>query len=538
MATSTQEMHDRLEKPMSRFFLAHTKAELYKEARKRDVQLTPVNTPGDVLEDIQLRSRAFWTELEHPELAATITYPGSFAKMSITPCGVSRRAPLIGEHNREIYEKESGLSNKQIDAFKPKLPRIDSSCSKIERSMPTQALEGVKVVDFSWVLVGPLMVKYLADHGATVIHIESSTRIDNARSSAPRKPGTPNANTSGMFAYINSNKYSISLNLKNPEGLRIARKLIAWGDVVVDNFSPGSMAKWGLAYEDIIKIKSDIIMMQCSMLGQTGPRAKDRGYGIGLTGLAGLTHLTGWPDRGPMPPFGAYTDFIACIFGATALISALDFRRRTGKGQYIDLSQYEAAEHFSAAAVLDYVINGREGTRMGNRCDYAAPHAAYRCHGDDRWCAIATFTDDEWEAFCQVIGNPEWTRNPRFSTLIARKENEAELDRLVEEWTVNHSAEEIMDLMQSKGVPAGVVQTGEDLLNDPQLKHRDYFWWLNHSELGPFPHLGQPFKLSKAPAQARMPSPCLGEHTEMVCREILGMSDEEFLGLLNAGAFE
>lgn len=404
--------------------------------------------------------------------------------------------------------------------------------------MSKPALDGLKVVDFSWIVAAPLTVKYLADHGATVVHIESGTRLDMARLSAPHKNGIPRVNTSGMFNFVNGNKYSLSLNMNDPQGLQIAKRLIAWGDVVVDNFTPGQMEKWGLGYNDLVKIKPDIIMLQSSMLGQTGPRARERGYGVILTGLAGYTHLTGWPDREPISPFGAYTDFITPLFAASALLAALDYRRRTGKGQHIDLSQYEAGVHFAATAMLNRAVNGSDGNRTGNSCDYAVPHAAYRCRGDDRWCAIATFTDDEWAAFCRATGNPAWTDDPRFSTILGRRENEAELDRLVETWTVNLSAEEVMALMQSGGIAAGVLQTGEDLLNDPQLRHRNYFWWLEHKEVGPFPHAGQPFKLSRTPARARTPAPCLGEHTALVCKEILGLSDEEFVGLLNAGVFE
>lgn len=536
MATSTQAMHDSLEKPIGRFFLAHTRAELYEGARKRDILLAPINTPGDILADIQLKSRAFWMEVEHPELGDKIIYPGGFARMSLAPCRIRRRAPLTGEHNREIYE-ELALSSRQAAASKPMPSEPVSSSAGSERKLPKQALQGLKVVDFSWMIAAPLLTKYLADHGATVVRIESKTNLDTGRVTGPKKEGPANVNSGGMFAFINSNKYSFSLNLKHPEGVRIARQLIAWGDVFIESFAPGTMEKWGFTYEALTRIKPDIIMLQSSMLGQTGPHARDRGFGLTLTGFTGFTHLTGWPDRGPTSPYGAYTDLIVPLFGAGAILSALEYRRRTGKGQYIDLSQYEAGVQFATSPILDYVVNGREGNRVGNRSACAAPHAAYRCRGDDRWCAVAVFTGAEWEAFGQAIGGPGWTKESRFSTLAGRKENEDELDKLVEAWAVTLGAEEVMNAMQSHGIAAGVVQTAEDLLNDPQLSHRNYFWWLEHGELGLFPHAGQPFSLSGTPAQAR-PSPCLGEHTEMVCKQILGLSDGEFTRLLNAGVFD
>jgi benzylsuccinate CoA-transferase BbsF subunit len=204
----------------------------------------------------------------------------------------------------------------------------------------------------------------------------------------------------------------------------------------------------------------------------------------------------------------------------------------------LDVSQFEGGVKFIAPLMLDYFVNQRIAERVGNECPQAAPHNAYRCRGEDRWCTIAVFSDNEWQAFCRVIGNPSWTKDVRFATLVARKDNESELDRLVEEWTSQHTAEEVMTMMQKEGVAAGIVQTGQDLYEDPQLKHRGHSWIIEHREMGPFPYFGQAAKLSKTPAEGRMPSPCLGEHTEYVCREILKLSDEEFVELLVDGVFE
>jgi crotonobetainyl-CoA:carnitine CoA-transferase CaiB-like acyl-CoA transferase len=202
------------------------------------------------------------------------------------------------------------------------------------------------------------------------------------------------------------------------------------------------------------------------------------------------------------------------------------------------MSQFEAGVNFLAPLMLDYFVNQRVADRAGNYCPYAAPHNAYRCRGPDRWCTIAVFNDDEWQSFCRVVGNPPWTKDERFSTLSSRKEHELELDRLVEGWTINYSAEEVMALMQQGGVAAGIVETIQDLFQDPQLKHRNHFWVINHREMEPFPHLGQAAVLSETPAQARMPSPCLGEHNEYVYKEILGMSEAEFDQLLIEGVFD
>lgn len=398
--------------------------------------------------------------------------------------------------------------------------------------------EGIKVVDFTWASTGPIITKYLADYGATVVRIESTRRPDNLRSSPPYWEKKPGINRGGFFLMWHANKHSVTLDLTHPEGVAVAKRLVAWADVVAENFVPGVLEKWGLGYEELKAIKPGIIVMRSCNQGQTGPYARVPGLGLQLVGLAGFTHLTGWPDRIPQQPGGAYTDHLVPFFGVATLAAALDYRRRTGKGQCLDLSQYEAAIHFLAPVALDYTVNGREAKRAGNSCPDAAPHEVFRCKGDDRWCAITVSTDEEWDAFCRVIGTPAWTRDPKFATMQGRKKNENELDRLVEEWTLNSTAEEVMTALQAAGVPAGVVANGRDVFDEPQLKHRGHYWMLNHSEIGPVSHLSQFAKLSKTSAEPRMPAPCLGEHTEFVCREFLGMSDEEFTELFTAGVFE
>ena len=401
------------------------------------------------------------------------------------------------------------------------------------------ALQGLKVADFSWYIAGPSVPMWLAHHGAEVIRIESLTRPDELRGIEPFKDGIPGINRSGCYANYNSNKYGIALNLNHLKGVEVAKKIVAWADVVVENFTPGTMErKWGLGYEGIKNVKDDIIMVSTSPLGQTGPDAQQAGFGLELVSRGGFTHFTGWPDQEAVGVGYPYTDTVTPPLAVVAIMAALDYRRRTGRGQYIDLSQHEVAVQHLAPAILDYTVNGREGGRTGNRHPHAAPHGAYRCQGDDRWCTIAVFSDEEWQAFCKVIGEPAWTKQPRFDTLLARKENEDGLDRLVENWTVNYTPEEVMHKMQAAGIAAGVVQSGKDLIEDPQLEHRHHFWYLNHPEMGTCAYDGPPFRLSETSAELHMPAPCLGEHTDYVCTQILGMSDEEFIGLLNEGVFE
>ena len=397
-------------------------------------------------------------------------------------------------------------------------------------------LEGLKVVDFSWVFTGPIVTKFLGDHGAEIIKIESATRPDGTRVFTPIKPGAVGLNSSGVFANYNSSKYSMNINLREPRGVEIVKRLVERADIVLETFGPGVMKRRGLDYDELKKVKPDIIMLSMSMVGQYGPHSQQPSFGQVLQATNGFVHLLGWPDRAPSLPVAAYTDFIAPWYVLIALMGALDYLRRTGKGQYIDLAMLEASVHPASPVVMDYTVNGRIQNRMGNRCPGAAPHGVYPCKGHQRWCAIAVFSDDEWQALCQGMGNPEWTKSPKFDTLPRRTENIEELDNLMGEWTRDQTPEEIMAKLQAVGVAAGVVQTGEDLVDhDLQLRHRHHFVELEHAEMGL--HLSErpPFRLSKTPSEPQRPFPSFGEHTEYVCKEILGMADEDFAELIGAG---
>jgi benzylsuccinate CoA-transferase BbsF subunit len=399
--------------------------------------------------------------------------------------------------------------------------------------------EGVKILDFTWMGVGPLAINYLLYYGATAIKVDSNVRPDPLRLVTPYKDAIKGLDRSYYFAYNHPVKrYDITLNLSNPKGIEIAKKLVSWADVVAASFTAGTMDKLGLGYSELRKIKPDIIMLRTCMHGQTGRLAKHPGTGFVLTALSGLDTITGWPDRPPSGLYGPFTDFIAPLFNAVCLISALDYRRRTGKGQYLDLSQHESSLHCIGPLILDYVVNKRELKTNGNHLDYAAPHGIYRCQGDDRWCAVAVFDDKEWSSFCQVIGNPDWTTSSRFSTLISRKQNEDELDKLVEEWTVQHPPEEVMTLMQKAGVGAGIAANVRDMIQDPQFKLYNCFKELDHPEMGKLSYYHPPgFVLSKAPYEQVRP-PLLGEHNDYVYTKLLNIPDEEFIELMKEGVFD
>lgn len=408
---------------------------------------------------------------------------------------------------------------------------------KKENGAKSQALSGLKVLDFGWFIVSPLAASYLGMHGATVIKVESMKKIDLLRTILPMAKGIAGVNRSIQFTSWNSSKYSITLNLAHPKGFNIAKRLVSWADVLIENLRPQKIGKLGLSYDDVKKINPSIIMASGSLQGQTGPRAEVAGLGLMMQGLPGMVHPTGPPEGPPTPVPAALPDFTATFYLLVAILAALDYRRRTSKGQYIDLSEVETALPFLSPNILDYCANDAEMLRVGNRSSYGAPHNAYRCLGDDRWCVITVFTHEEWTAFCNAIGNPEWTKQPRFATLPARKEHEDELDKLVEEWTLRYSTEAVMKMMQSFGIAAGVVENGKDLHQDQQLKYRHHFWPLEHDEIGQFAFDGPSYRLSETPAQLDIPSPCLGQHTEFICREILGMSSEEFVELDQEGVF-
>lgn len=404
--------------------------------------------------------------------------------------------------------------------------------------MDRQVFKGLKVLDFTWVAAGPILTQSLADHGAMVVRVESATRPDILRMAPPYKDKKTGIDRSGYFARFNSSKYGVSLNLNHPRAASVVRRLVAWCDVVVENFTPGSMEKWGFEYEELCKLKPDLIMLSTSNQGQTGPHSHHPGHGGILTSLAGFTHLTGWDDQEPCQAYGALTDFITPLLGAAVLIGALEFRRRTGQGQYLDLSQYEGSLLTLGPVMLDWFANDHEATRMGNRSPHAAPHGAYPCQGEDKWCVVAVETPEEWQALCHALGQPALADDPRFSSPEQRQQNQDALDRIIAAWTSQRTAQEVMHTLQEQGVPAGVVQNPAEVLEDPQLRHRGHFKVLEHPQIGPQHYEMPPFQLSRTPAELQMPSPCVGQHNEYIYREVLGIPDEEFVELLVEGVLE
>jgi benzylsuccinate CoA-transferase BbsF subunit len=399
---------------------------------------------------------------------------------------------------------------------------------------PPGVLSGIRVVDFTWVWAGPIVGRHLADYGAEVITIESSASLDLARQLI-FKDNQYDPDLAIAFTNYNAGKKSLTLNMAEPEAIDIVKRLLAISDILVESMTPKAMRQWGLSYDEVRGIKPDIIMLSSCMQGQTGPYSMSPGNGAILPALSGLSELTGWPDRGPIGQGGPYTDFLAGAMGAAAVMTALVHRERTGEGQYIDMSQNESAMHFITTAFLDYSANGRIASRMGNSRPGFAPHGVYRCQGADDWCTIAVRTDEEWQAFCTAMGQPDWAREARFATREAREANSDALDAYITAWTEHLPAQEVMERLQRAGVPAGVVRNAETLNTDPQLVHRQHYAHVQHPRIGTNVIDNYGFRLSATPGGVHEPAPLLGQHNAYVLGALLGMSQGDIARLSEAG---
>ena len=406
--------------------------------------------------------------------------------------------------------------------------------------------KGLKVLDMSWIGVGPLTMRYLADFGATVIRVESVTRPDNSRTVSPFKGGRPEFSLGQFNANFNTSKLDLGLNLAMEEGRDVIRRLLReWRpDVLAESFTPKTMGKWGLDYEHVDAMRPGIVYLSTCQQGHTGPHRDFAGYGTQATCLAGFHSVTGWPDKEPVGPYGAYTDFVNPPNALVAVLSALEYRRRTGKGQYLDLSQFECAIHYLAPAALDYTANGRLPGRVGNRDPYYVPHGVYPCANEDEtriggaWCVIAVGDEAEWGALVRAMGSPSWAAEERFATAAGRREREDDLDARIAAWTKDFTMHDLMRRLQEAGVPCGAAQAGADLWADPQLKHRGYFRWLDHPVKGPMPYEDVQALLPKTPGRPRWASPLVGQDNDEVLKGILGMSDAEVAGLTERGVLE
>jgi crotonobetainyl-CoA:carnitine CoA-transferase CaiB-like acyl-CoA transferase len=512
---------EELTEAYGRFFGMRTKQELFEPGLAMSATLAPVQTLDDLLGFEQLSQRGYFFNLTLPN-GRSVKAPGAFAK----PMGASldrhEAAPALGLHTDELLDE---------------LARAPRKRNTIVVNEPLALpFEGLKVADFSWVGVGPISGKYLADHGADVIRIESQNRADVLRAAGPYKDDKPGWNRSHYYGEFNTSKRSLGLDLKHKRAGEVASKLLVWADVVLESFTPGTVDRLGIGYEAARAANPGVIMVSTCLMGQDGPAASMAGYGYHAAGVAGFYELAGWADRPPAGPWQAYTDTIAPRFLTTTLIAALDHRRRTGEGRHIDLGQMEAALHFLAPEILARQATGEPFTRMGNRSKTAAPHGIYACAGSDEWCAIAVESDAHWQAFRAALGDPEWSRAAALEHLEGRLAAHDALDAEITAWTETRAPKDVMQTLLAAGVPAGHVQRSSDLLRDPQLQHRGFHHEFTHGEMGRVPYSGHQFRISNYPSGPRGPAPLLGGESFQILSEDLCFDIESVADLMASGA--
>jgi benzylsuccinate CoA-transferase BbsF subunit len=369
-----------------------------------------------------------------------------------------------------------------------------------------------------------------------VVKVESTSKVDTLRTIAPFKDHVPGPERSGVYATVNAGKLGLTLDLMHPRGREIALKLATWADVVTESFAPGAMAKFGLDYNSLRKVNPSLIMLSSCLNGQTGPHRELAGFGTMGQQLAGFGALAGWPDRPPAGAPGAYTDYIAPKFTAAAILAALDHRRRTGVGQYIDFSQGEASMNFLCSAILDYTVNGHIQERRGNASLDYAPHGVYPAAGEDRWVAIAATNDEQWAGLCRAIG--ALAGDVRFNTNESRLANQAPLDSAVAGWTSVREVDAIERALQAEGVPVHRLVTTLDAFEDPQLAAREHFLQVEHGELGTVLVENSRMRFSATPACVTAAGPTFGQHNQQVLTEILGLGDDRYVELLAEGVLQ
>jgi len=400
--------------------------------------------------------------------------------------------------------------------------------------MTRRPLEGVRIADFTWAWAGPYGTMLLAFMGAEVIKIESTKRPDHSRMrSLAAGPTFGGPDHAPIFNDLNLSKMSITLDLSQPKAVELAKKVVSISDVVAENFRPGVMDKLGLGYEALKEVKPDVIMLSSSAVGGTGPQRHYVGYAPTFAALGGMAPLTGFPDGPPVPLMGS-SDLRSATTSAFAILVALYHRAQAGEGQHIDLSSTETIAVLVGDAILDYTMNNRVSSRKGNRDEIMAPHNCYPCQGNN-WVSIAIATDEEWESFCDALGNPPWTKDERFTDAFRRWQNQEELDKLIGEWTINYTHREVMERLQKAGVAAIPSFGGAELFSDPHLNERGFATEVSHPVIGKRKVVNVPWRFSATPAQVTSYAPLLGEHNEYVFGELLGMPQEEIQRLVAEG---
>lgn len=498
------------------FFASRTKRELYDLAFHGDFRLGPLQTTRDLLDDPHLGARGYWREV------SGIRRPGAAVRMPATPMPA----------DLAVARTPGSVSAEEL-ARRWRVPRPPPPPTQ-DGTTAGEAFAGLKVADFSWVAVGPTIGRAFADHGATVVRVESARRLDVARTLAPWKGGAKGVDDSHWYANYNAGKLGLALDLSSDDGRTVARRLIDWADVVIESFSPGTMARLGLDYDTVAETNPSLVMLSTSLLGQTGPMASFAGFGQQAVGLAGISTITGWPDRPPFPPMGAYTDVVAPKYGIAAIAAALLARDRDGRGQHLDMSQVEASLRFIEPLLLDEAVNGRTATRPGLGSTTACPHGVYPLAGENRYLAVAVETDDQWRTLKRIAGPVLEPYGPELD-LDGRQAVSAGIDDALAAWIAEAEGAALEELLAEQGVPAARVAKPAHVAHDPQLEHRGFFVALDHSAMGRCDYEAPATQFSRKEVLVHRAAPCLGEHTDLVLGDLLGFATTEIERLRAAG---
>jgi crotonobetainyl-CoA:carnitine CoA-transferase CaiB-like acyl-CoA transferase len=550
-STANDEARAHMLDVVQRFARAWTYRDMpWLEAQEAGLLWAPIRKPHENARDGHWHERKSFADIYHPEHGRSFCYPTSKWLATRTSWQVGRRAPLLGEDTEAI------LAEAPRRPSVPAVPLGDAGAVVSALHGKPFALQGVKILDFAWFLASAGGTRFLAALGAESYKVEWKDNPDTrlaamapvggrtARDAATGPlPGVKDPDMGGQFNNKNAGKRGISLNIRHPKGLAIAKDLVRVCDIVAEGFSPGVLARLGLGYDVMKKIRPDIIYVQQAGMGAHGTYGRMRTVGPVAAAFGGQADMSGLPE--PAMPAGwgySFLDWMGAYGYALALLGALYHRDRTGEGQWIDASQCESGLFLTGTAILDWSANGREWRRYGNRSPYkpAAPHGAYRCAGNDRWVAIACFTETEWLALARVAGQGAWLDDPRFASLTGRLAHQDALDEAVGAWTATRTAEDIMTALQTAGVPAGVCQNAQDRCdNDPQLRHLNWLTEVTGTKIGTWPVYELPMKLSHTPAYIGGPinrgAPGYGEDNAWLLTNLLGMTPSDVERLAEDG---